>query len=699
MDYGIVGSDGYDLPAAAEWRLASQEIDEGTCNTVPTMEESPTAVFVGDVVQQEGCLANQETSGMQLNTAKENTNIQTPSPDGDIPSVALDKASQSRCGFAFVDDTGSSSENHSVVFTDDDDEESQFTANTIVSNTSDKPDATQVRTHAYDLLKRISEDSQKEASISSQVKSMHTEASSTGHREEHGAVNGQELSWTRRQKILKIVACLVVVLVLSLVISIVLFLSTDGNNRKASSPDKGDFPNDNVDLDITIVSTQAPTNRLELPQETVSKACQTIEGRPGVQLWQAEDAVAFLGNATSASKLTGYCGDGYATGVVSDGSRYVLGYIDVAKSGRYFLSMRYSNANVLQDREIIVSFDSIPMAFFSISPTDDASTWAIETVENILLKEGSHYVEVWTRHDVVDGKNNGPNIDWLALQLSRPMPRSQYILDTIQNKLGDSPSVLLQQLSWAQNASLAWMENEDSIMWSTLSSQELIERFVLAQFYYATSGKYWTINDGWLSTRHSCDWFGIICTTTGTGIRPNKLVTDLVLDDNALFGMLPPDIVLLEEMIALNLNHNNMEGEIFASPSIALPPKLSRLSLDSNYLSGTIPFDALLSSTHPTHLKALSLGNNRFIGSLSSDLYSMTSLETLMLANNSLTGTLSNEIGSKLKSLSTLNLQNNQLTGTIPASLGSLELDALNLNGNRFTGTVPLSLSKWNIRT
>ncbi|KAL3928069.1 MAG: hypothetical protein SGARI_005146 [Bacillariaceae sp.] len=352
------------------------------------------------------------------------------------------------------------------------------------------------------------------------------------------------------------------------------------------------------------------------------------------------------------------------------------------------------------EHEILVSFDSVPLTFYNLKPTEDANTWSIETESGILLKEGSHYVEAWTRQQVASG-NVGPNIDWVALQLHQSMSRSQYLLDILQGTA--AASFELQSLSWAQNASLAWMEKEDAISWSTLSNQELIERFVLAQLFFATSGPYWTANDGWLSSsssRHACDWFGIICRTAGSGIKQSKLVTDLILNGNALFGMLPSDIALLKELVALNLDGNHMEGALFSSPNAALPPKLATLSLESNYLSGTIPFEtfAAASSSATSPLKTLSLGNNRLSGPLSEGLYQLSNLETLSLPNNAITGTISNGIGNALVSLTTLDLRNNGLTGTIPASLGFLPLETLQLNGNAFDGPVPATLNSWNIQ-
>jgi hypothetical protein len=68
--------------------------------------------------------------------------------------------------------------------------------------------------------------------------------------------------------------------------------------------------------------------------------------------------------------------------------------------------------------------------------------------------------------------------------------------------------VMQQELSSPQYKAFDWMTNNDSIdLQSTLSEDELLERFVLVIFYFATNGENWFDQIGFLNpwTTH-CSW-------------------------------------------------------------------------------------------------------------------------------------------------------------------------------------------------
>ena len=115
---------------------------------------------------------------------------------------------------------------------------------------------------------------------------------------------------------------------------------------------------------------------------------------------------------------------------------------------------------------------------------------------------------------------------------------------------------------------------------------------------------------------------------------------------------------------------------------------LRTLSLWGNQLTGGIPKE--LGSL--TNLQTLNLNENRLTGEIPKELGSLAKLQWLNLLENRLTGEMPTELGN-LAELRSLDFAGNQLTGGIPTELGDLsELIRLSLSGNRLTGEIPAEL-------
>ena len=90
-----------------------------------------------------------------------------------------------------------------------------------------------------------------------------------------------------------------------------------------------------------------------------------------------------------------------------------------------------------------------------------------------------------------------------------------------------------------------------------------------------------------------------------------------------------------------------------------------------------------------THLQTLSLGANRFSGSLPAWLGGLSNLHYLYLGANQFSGSLPAEIG-QLSNLQALSLHDNQFSGSLPSSLGGLSnLQVLYLGANQFSDSLP----------
>ena len=257
----------------------------------------------------------------------------------------------------------------------------------------------------------------------------------------------------------------------------------------------------------------------------------------------------------------------------------------------------------------------------------------------------------------------------------------------------------------------------------------------LAALYHAMNGPGWKNAAGWLSDAPLGEWQGV--TTDENG----RVIT-LELEDDFLWGYIPPELGRLDMLRRLSLRGDFRRGD--APPGNALPPELGDLAnleeliltlvflhgavippelgklqrLEKLYiyrsaLSGPIPpelgklsnlkelailYNSDISSPIPStlgnleRLEQLSLFSNSISGRIPPELGKLVNLEHLVLGINDLTGPIPPELGGA-GSLKTLNLYRNNLTGPIPPELGNLSnLRELELWRNQLTGPIPPEL-------
>ncbi|KAL2502434.1 putative leucine-rich repeat receptor-like serine/threonine-protein kinase [Forsythia ovata] len=164
------------------------------------------------------------------------------------------------------------------------------------------------------------------------------------------------------------------------------------------------------------------------------------------------------------------------------------------------------------------------------------------------------------------------------------------------------------------------------------------------------------------------------------------------LDDNHIYGPIPPQISNLVNLTLLNLSSNLLNGSI--PPEICQLGTLERLYLADNSLSGHIPS----AFGNVPHLGLLDLSKNKLSGTIPDSFANLSQLRRLLLYDNQLSGTIPPSLG-KCINLEILDLSYNRISGTIPsevAGLSSLKL-YLNLSGNHLNGYIPLELSKMNM--
>ena len=206
--------------------------------------------------------------------------------------------------------------------------------------------------------------------------------------------------------------------------------------------------------------------------------------------------------------------------------------------------------------------------------------------------------------------------------------RAKEIVSTISD-----PS-LLEDPSTPQAKALEWIMLDDLETHPDPASQKLnpmIQRQILALFYYSTEGDNWLNNFSWLTSTSECEWYGCGCDHDGR-------VVSLTLDDNGLAGSIPEELFGLAD--------------------------LEKLDLSSNDLTGTIS-SGIGQLTSLTHLE---LGGNDFTGTIPEEIGSLSGLQHVDLSCNTIIGMIPDQIGD-LVSLTLFKLHENRLTGIIPESV------------------------------
>ncbi|KAJ6813215.1 receptor-like protein kinase HSL1 [Iris pallida] len=188
--------------------------------------------------------------------------------------------------------------------------------------------------------------------------------------------------------------------------------------------------------------------------------------------------------------------------------------------------------------------------------------------------------------------------------------------------------------------------------------------------------------------RTPCNWTGITCTTTSDELS----VTSVDLTNYGLVGPFPASLCRLPNLSFLSLQLNFINGSLTNSSSSGLSSCTSLLHLDLslNLLVGPLP-DSL--SSLPL-LRHLDLSSNNFTGPIPPSFGMFPRLHNLTLVYNLLTSAIPSFLGN-LSTLRQLSLSYNPFdpAGTIPPSLANLSsLQTLWLAGCGLVGPIPPAL-------
>lgn len=282
------------------------------------------------------------------------------------------------------------------------------------------------------------------------------------------------------------------------------------------------------------------------------------------------------------------------------------------------------------------------------------------------------------------------------------------MIEELQSSLPLYTLVALKNEDSPQAKALQWIREHPPI--ANNSVGRMTQRFALATVFYSTYGDHWDQSAGWLNgTSHECDWFTTSSSEKDSSCDPgDDSIVTLRLVQNSLDGTIPSELALITSLRTLQLELNPfLNGTI---PTALQSTPLTEVFLNENGLSGTLPefnpnitaFLAWennlvgrlpLSYANWTRLDRFSVRSNMISGLFSENIFSHWIMATSIdVSDNKFNGSISTQIG-LLSCLTTLSLKTNNFTGQVPSELGRLEgLHELYLGENRFTGTVPSEL-------
>ena len=143
-----------------------------------------------------------------------------------------------------------------------------------------------------------------------------------------------------------------------------------------------------------------------------------------------------------------------------------------------------------------------------------------------------------------------------------------------------------------------WIALQDQLQYSipdaAVTDTKLIQRYVLAVFYFSTGGpEQWDHSAGFTSNLDECAWNDVIEMpkyivgelAVGASCDGQLRVNSLFVPNNQLKGSLPTELAHLSHLTLLGLESNELTGPI---PNLENLVDLLYMNLNANSLTGTI---------------------------------------------------------------------------------------------------------------
>jgi hypothetical protein len=130
----------------------------------------------------------------------------------------------------------------------------------------------------------------------------------------------------------------------------------------------------------------------------------------------------------------------------------------------------------------------------------------------------------------------------------------------VHNTLPKGTKEALEKYDSAQSKALRWLRHNNTHLLS-YSTEQRLQRFSLATFFYATGGeRKWRSSTGWLTDADECQWF--TTATATTTVCKDGMYHTLSLGTNGLRGTVPPELEFLTSLSLLEVPGNILTGSI-----------------------------------------------------------------------------------------------------------------------------------------
>lgn len=214
------------------------------------------------------------------------------------------------------------------------------------------------------------------------------------------------------------------------------------------------------------------------------------------------------------------------------------------------------------------------------------------------------------------------------------------------------------------------------------------ERYVLSLLWFQsdehfTDNQYegyysdYNYTSSWMTDHYECEWTGVTCTEIaddeGYG---TQLITEILLYNSSVHGVLSPDIALLQSLVRLQLHVNSISSPV--PPTLASLPYLRNLDLGT-FVHGQATNNSL------THIP----GDNNFSEPVPPMIGNIRSLLYLSLAGNDFYGSIPVSYENLVNMTDLLLYNNSRMDGQIPDFSQSTNLQQVLLYNNSFSGTLP----------
>jgi Leucine-rich repeat (LRR) protein len=296
-----------------------------------------------------------------------------------------------------------------------------------------------------------------------------------------------------------------------------------------------------------------------------------------------------------------------------------------------------------------------------------------------------------------------------------------------------------QYSSTPQNAAVNWIAGTDTLQYE-ISNPRLIQRYVLAVFFFATGGslndssssssdrsadpKPWTRALKFLAFEDECGWSNVVAVPTyknemvniGVSCNTDLFVTSLFVPGNNLVGTIPSELAYLPQLGLLGLHSNALTGSL--PSTLEMLHKLLYVNLNDNRLSGSIPIyvgnwnnievlaleSNAFNGTVPVsvgtaaQLKTVAFSNNQLYGSIEFVRH-LAALEYLYLSHNEFTGNLEETFFYNIANVREFDVSHNELSGQFPLAtmlLKGKNLHTIDIAHNNFTGSFPTGIISQN---